>query len=97
MLLTLLGRVTFLREEQPLNAHLPIFVTLLGRVMLVREEQLLNAQSAISSAEGIATVLRFEQFLKTSSGMRTSLSLKATLVSDLLSAKISSAITAVSG
>jgi hypothetical protein len=37
MLVTLLGMVTEVREEQPLKALFPILVTLLGMVIEVRE------------------------------------------------------------
>ena len=43
MLVTELGMVMEVREEQPLNALPPMLVTELGRVMEVREEQPLNA------------------------------------------------------
>ena len=43
MLVTELGIVIEAREEQPLNALLPILVTELGIIIEVREEQPLNA------------------------------------------------------
>ena len=39
MLVTLLGIVTEVREEQLAKAHSPMLVTLLGMVIEVREEQ----------------------------------------------------------
>ena len=43
MLVTELGMVMEVREEQPQNAYSPMLVTELGMVMEVREEQLRNA------------------------------------------------------
>ena len=43
MLVTELGRVMEVREEQPLNASSPMVVTELPMVMEVREEQSANA------------------------------------------------------
>ena len=40
MLVTLLGIVTEVKEEQPEKALFPMFVTLSGIVMKVKEEQL---------------------------------------------------------
>ena len=45
MLVTLLGIVMEVREEQPENAELPILVTLLGIITEVREEQPKKAKS----------------------------------------------------
>ena len=39
MLVTLLGMVMLVSDEQPWNAELPMLVTLLGMVMLVSDEQ----------------------------------------------------------
>ena len=45
MLVTLSGILIVAREEQPLNAELPILVTESGILMDVREEHNLNVES----------------------------------------------------
>ena len=60
MLVTLFGRVTVVKPEQPLKACTPMLVTLLGMVMEVKPEQQKKASVDIDTVPALTLTEVFE-------------------------------------